>query len=413
MPAWCGLQGGCVPLSDTIIRTAKPKDKLYRLTDANGLCLEVTPTGSKLWRYRYRFNGSAKMLALGPYPAVTLLKARQLRDAARQLLIEGTDPGEQKKTAKQAQKVEGLTFETLAREWFAYNAPRWAESTTYKAKLYLENDLIPGIGARPLKAITRPDLVELVRKVEARGTLNAAGKIRQWLHQIFRYGLAKGVVDANPATDLSVVAAPPKAARHHPHVTFAELPELLAKSEAANIHSLTRHAIRLLTLTAVRPGELRQAPWAEFDLERATWTIPAERMKARRPHIVPLPRQAVAILRLLQEITGRYALVFAGANPDRPMSENTVNKALRMMGYEGKQTGHGFRHLLSTELNGRGYNKDWIERQLAHGDSDEIRGTYNHAAYVEQRRTMMQAWADSIDALCAGKNSNVQLMRVS
>ncbi|KRP48715.1 Integrase [Pseudomonas libanensis] len=393
-----------MPLSDTTIRTAKPKDKLYRLTDANGLCLEVTSTGSKLWRYRYRFNGSAKMLALGAYPAVTLLKARQLRDGARQLLIEGTDPGEQKKTAKQAQKVDGLTFETLAREWFAYNAPRWAESTTYKAKLYLENDLIPGIGSRPVKAITRPDLVELVRKVEARGTLNAAGKIRQWLHQIFRYGLAKGVVDANPATDLSVVAAPPKAARHHPHVTFAELPELLAKSEAANIHSLTRHAIRLLTLTAVRPGELRQAPWAEFDLERATWTIPAERMKARRPHIVPLPRQAVAILRQLQEVTGRYELVFAGANPQRPMSENTVNKALRLMGYEGRQTGHGFRHLLSTELNGRGYNKDWIERQLAHGDTDEIRGTYNHAAYVEQRREMMQAWADSIDALCAGAN---------
>ncbi|MGV6954702.1 tyrosine-type recombinase/integrase [Pseudomonas chlororaphis] len=393
-----------MPLSDTTIRTAKPKDKLYRLTDANGLCLEVTPTGSKLWRYRYRFNGSAKMLALGAYPAITLLKARQLRDGARQLLIEGTDPGEQKKAAKQAQKVEGLTFETLAREWFAYNAPRWAESTIYKAKLYLENDLIPGIGARPVKAITRPDLVELVRKVEARGTLNAAGKIRQWLHQIFRYGLAKGVVDANPATDLSVIAAPPKAARHHPHVTFAELPELLAKSEAANIHSLTRHAIRLLALTAVRPGELRQAPWAEFDMERATWTIPAERMKARRPHIVPLPRQAVAILRQLQEVTGRYELVFAGANPVRPMSENTVNKALRLMGYEGRQTGHGFRHLLSTELNGRGYNKDWIERQLAHGDTDEIRGTYNHAAYVEQRREMMQAWADSIDAQCDGAN---------
>lgn len=393
-----------MPLSDTTIRTAKPKDKLYRLTDANGLCLEVTPTGSKLWRYRYRFNGSAKMLALGAYPSVTLLKARQLRDGARQLLIEGTDPGEQKKTAKQAQKVEGLTFETLAREWFDYSAPRWAESTTYKAKLYLENDLIPGIGSRPVKAITRPDLVELVRKVEARGTLNAAGKIRQWLHQIFRYGLAKGVVDANPATDLSVVAAPPKATRHHPHVTFAEIPELLAKSEAANIHSLTRHAIRLLALTAVRPGELRQAPWVEFDLGRATWTIPAERMKARRPHIVPLPRQAVAILRQLQEVTGRYELVFAGANPERPMSENTVNKALRLMGYEGRQTGHGFRHLLSTELNGRGYNKDWIERQLAHGDTDEIRGTYNHAAYVEQRREMMQDWADSIDALCAGAN---------
>ncbi len=393
-----------MPLSDTTIRTAKPKEKLYRLTDANGLCLEVTPTGSKLWRYRYRFNNSAKMLALGAYPAVTLLKARQLRDGARQLLIEGTDPGEQKKTAKQAQKVEGLTFETLAREWFAYNAPRWAESTTYKAKLYLENDLIPVIGARPVKAVTRPDLVELVRKVEARGTLNAAGKIRQWLHQIFRYGLAKGVVDANPATDLNVVAAPTKAARHHPHVPFSELSELLKKCDAAKIHALTRHAIHLLVLTAVRPGELRQAPWAEFDLDAATWTIPKERMKARRAHIVPLPRQAVTILRQIHELTGKYSLVFAGANPDRPLSENTINKALRVMGYTDRQTGHGFRHLLSTELNGRGYNKDWIERQLAHGDSDEIRGTYNHAAYVEQRREMMQTWADSVDALCAGAN---------
>jgi integrase len=393
-----------LPLSDTTIRTAKPKDKLYRLTDANGLCLEVAPTGTKLWRYRYRFNGSAKMLALGKYPAVTLVKARQLRDVARQLLTEGTDPGEHKKVAKQAQRVEGLTFETLAREWYDYNSPRWAEATAYKAKLYLDNDIIPGIGTRPIKTITRPELVELVRTVEARGTLNAAGKIRQWLHQIFRYGLAKGVVDANPATDLNVVAAPVKPARHHPHVTFAELPELLAKSEVANIHTLTRHAIRLLTLTAVRPGELRQAPWSEFNLDAAIWTIPAERMKARRPHIVPLPRQAVAILRRLQEVTGRYTLVFAGANPERPMSENTVNKALRLMGYEGRQTGHGFRHLLSTELNGLGYNKDWIERQLAHGDTDEIRGIYNHAAYVEQRMEMMQAWADSIDALCAGTN---------
>ncbi len=393
-----------MPLSDTTIRSAKPKDKLYRLTDANGLCLEVAPTGSKLWRYRYRFNDKAKMLSLGAYPAVTLLKARQKRDEARQLLIEGLDPGEQKKAARKAQIIEGVTFETLAREWFAYNSPRWAESTTYKAQLYLENDLIPGIGTRPVKAITRPELVELVRKVEARGTLNAAGKIRQWLHQIFRYGLAKGVIEINPATDLNVVAAPTKAARHHPHVPFAELPELLVKSDAAKIHTLTRSAIRLLALTAVRPGELRQAPWSEFDLDAATWTIPAARMKARRPHIIPLPQQAVAILRQLQEVTGRYKLVFAGANPQRPMSENTVNKALRLMGYEGRQTGHGFRHLLSTELNGRGYNKDWIERQLAHGDTDEIRGTYNHAAYVEQRRTMMQDWADSIDALCAGVN---------
>lgn len=391
-----------MPLSDTTIRTAKPRDKLYRLADSNGLCLEVAPSGSKLWRYRYRYGGAAKMLALGSYPSVTLLKARQLRDAARQSLVEGVDPAAHKKASAQAAKIDGLTFESLAREWFEYNAPKWAESTTRKAKLYLENDLLPDLGARLVKSITRPDLVDMVRKVEARGTLNAAGKIRQWLHQIFRYGLARGVVDANPATDLNVVAAPAKAARHHPHVSFAELPELLRNVDAASIHRLTRNAIRLLLLTAVRPGELRQAPWAEFDLEAATWTIPKERMKARRPHVVPLPRQAVEILRQIFEITGQYSLVFAGANPDRPMSENTVNKALRLAGYEGRQTGHGFRHLLSTELNGRGYNKDWIERQLAHGDSDEIRGTYNHAAYVKQRREMMQAWADSIDAIYAG-----------
>jgi integrase len=398
------------PLSDSALKAAKPKEKPYKLTDGEGLYLEIMPTGSKLWRLKYRHLGKENRLAFGSYPEVTLVQARKKRSEARQLISEGKDPSHERKSTRRAQKVDGLTFETLAREWFAYNAPRWAESTTYKAKLYLENDLIPGIGSHTLKSITRPDLVELVRKVEARGTLNAAGKIRQWLHQIFRYGLAKGVVESNPATDLDVVAAPTKAPRHHPHVAMSELPELLAKCDSANINLLTRCAIHLLVLTAVRPGELRAAPWAEFDLDAATWTIPKERMKARRPHAVPLPKQAVEILRQLQPITGKYPLVFAGQqNPERPMSENTINKALRVMGYENRQTGHGFRHLLSTELNGRGYNKDWIERQLAHGDSDGIRDTYNHANYLEQRREMMQAWADSIDALCT--NANVVKIR--
>ena len=393
------------PLTDSAIKAAKPQDKPYKLTDGQGLYLEVMPGGSKLWRLKYRYADKEKRLALGAYPAVPLQQARQRRTEAREQLANGVDPGAQKKADKQAQQAAETTFEKLAREWYAYNTPRWAESTAYKAKLYLDNDLIPGIGARPVKAITRPELVELVRKVEARGTLNAAGKIRQWLHQIFRYGLASGAVDNNPATDLDVVAAPAKAPRHHPHVSFAELPELLGKLDAARINTLTRCAIRLLLLTAVRPGELRAAPWAEFDLDSATWTIPKQRMKARRPHVVPLPRQAVAILRQLQEITGAYPLLFPGQqNAERPMSENTINKALRLMGYQGRQTGHGFRHLLSTELNGRGYNRDWIERQLAHGDADEIRDTYNHAIYLEQRREMMQAWADSIDALHAGVN---------
>lgn len=393
------------PLTDSSIKVAKPKDKPYKLSDGQGLYLEVMPNGSKLWRLKYRHAAKEKRLSFGAYPAVPLQQARKRRDEARQRLAEGIDPGEQKKATKQAQRAECLTFESVAREWYAYNAPRWAESTAYKAKLYLENDLLPSIGSRPVAAITRPDLVELVRKVEARGTLNAAGKIRQWLHQIYRYALAKGVVEGNPATDLDVVAAPAKATRHHPHVTFTELPELLERLENAKLNSLTRWAIRLLVLTATRPGELRSAPWAEFDLDAATWTIPKERMKARRPHVVPLPRQAVTILRQLHEVTGHYALLFPGQqNVDRPLSENTINKALRLMGYEGRQTGHGFRHLLSTELNGRGYNRDWIERQLAHGDKDEIRDTYNHATYLEQRREMMQAWADSIDALCAGAN---------
>jgi len=393
------------PLTDTAIRTAKPKDKPYKLSDGQGLYLEVMPTGSKLWRLKYRHGGKEKRLALGAYPAVPLQQVRQRRTDARELLADGIDPSEQKKAAKQIEVVEGLTFEALAREWHAYNTPRWAAATASKAAAYLESDLLPALGKRPIRAVSRPELVELLRKIESRGAFNVAKKTRQWLSQIFRFGLAKGVVEGNPATDLDVVAAQAPRTAHHPHVTFAELPELLSKCDAAKIHALTRHAIRLLVLTAVRPGELRAAPWAEFDLDAALWTIPAERMKARRPHLVPLPRQAVAALREVQEITGGHALVFAGSNnPERPMSENTVNKALRLAGYEGRQTGHGFRHLLSTELNGRSYNKDWIERQLAHGDTDEMRGTYNHAAYVEQRREMMQTWADSIDALCAGAN---------
>lgn len=394
-----------MPLTDSAIKTAKTKDKLYRLADSNGLCLEVAPTGSKLWRYRYRFNGKAKMLSLGAYPAVPLATARRKRDDARLLLNEGIDPGAERQASKQAQALEALSFETLAREWHVYRSPRWAKSTADKVSAYLESDLLPALGHRPAQAITRPELVALIRKIESRGAHNVAKKTRQWLSQIFRFGLAQGAVEANPATDLDVIAAHAPTTRHHPHVTCAELPELLSKIEAANINTLTRHAIRLLVLTAVRPGELRAAPWAEFDLDAATWTIPKERMKARRDHSVPLPRQAVAILRQLQEVTGGYSLVFAGRNnTNRPMSENTINKALADSGYKGRQTGHGFRHLLSTELNGRGYNRDWIERQLAHGDDDEIRDTYNHATYLEQRRDMMQAWADSIDALCSGAN---------
>ncbi|RMO71327.1 tyrosine-type recombinase/integrase [Pseudomonas syringae group genomosp. 3] len=392
-------------LTDTALRTAKPRDKLYRLADAQGLCIEVTPSGGKLWRLRYRFDGKAKMLSLGIYPAITLAQARERREAARKMLAQGVDPSAHKQQEKTAAAAQVLTMELLAREWYDYNRPRWAPATSSKVLQYLESDIFPVIGRQPASEVQRPELVELVRKIEKREAFNVARKVRQWLSQIFRFGLAKGVVPGNPATDLDVVAAHAPRTRHHPHVSEGELPELLERLETAQCDITSKIAIRLLALTAVRPGELRLAPWSEFDLDAATWTIPAARMKARRPHIVPLPRQAVALLRALHELTGTYPLAFPGRNNRaRPMSENTVNKALSTMGYEGRQTGHGFRHLLSTSLNSRGYNRDWIERQLAHGDQDSIRDTYNHANYLEQRRGMMQAWADSIDALCSGAN---------
>lgn len=392
-------------LTDTAARTAKPREKLYRLTDSAGLCLEVTPGGSKLWRFRYRFGGKAKMMGLGAYPSVTLAKARERREDARRLLADDIDPSTHKQAEKRAQAAHVHTFEELAREWYAYNSPRWAPSTAAKALQYLEADILSVIGQRPLEEITRPELVALVRKVEKREAFNVAGKVRQWLSQIFRYGLAKGSVESNPATDLDVVAAIAPRTKNHPHVPLCEMPTLLSKLDTSKCDVTTTMAVRLLLFTGVRPGELRNAPWSEFDLESATWTIPAERMKARRSHIVPLPTQAVEILTKLREITGTYPLVFPGRNNrERPQSENTVNKALHQIGYEGRQTGHGFRHLLSTELNSRGYNRDWIERQLAHGDQDEIRDTYNHAHYLPQRRQMMQEWTNSVEALCAGDN---------
>lgn len=395
-----------MPLTDTAIRQAKPREKPYKLGDSLGLYLEVSPSGSKLWRLKYRLAGKEKRYAIGTYPTVSLLEARSRRDETRKLIANGIDPVQARREEdRQRTQAAGNTFEALANEWMAYNAPRWAKTTAYKAALYLKKDLIPGIGRRPMAEITRPELVELLRRIESRETFDVAKKCRQWLGQIFRFALAKGVLQYNPATDLDVVAAPSPKVQHHPFLPPVELPALLQALAGYKGNILTKHAIRLLMLTVVRPGELRAAPWSEFDLDRALWTIPAERMKMRRPHLVPLPKQAVALLRELQAVTGKLDLVFAGRNdPKRPMSENTINKCLADLGYKGRQTGHGFRHLLSTELNGRGYNKDWIERQLAHGDSDEIRATYNHANYLDQRRDMMQWWADHLEQLETGCN---------
>ena len=248
--------------------------------------------------------------------------------------------------------------------------------------------------------ITRPELVDVLRRFEQRKAFNVAKKARGWLGQIFKYAMVKGVIDRNPATDLDVVAVRGPATQPHAALRASELPGLMLALDKYRGSPLTKLAVRLLLLTAVRPGELRQARWTEFDLDAALWSVPADRMKMRKQHLVPLPTQAIQALRELKALTATSPLLFPSRDDrERPMSENTVNVAFARIGYKGKQTGHGFRHLISTTLNDMNYNRDWIERQLAHGDTNEIRGTYNHAPYIEQRHKMMQAWADHLDNL--------------
>lgn len=383
-------------LTDVAVRQAKPKEKPYKLADGGGMYLEVMPSGSKLWRLKYRL-GKEKRYALGIYPTVSLNKARENARKARELIAEGIDPVQHSRDKRRQQLNR---FDLIAEDWMAHNAPHWAEATLYKHRHNLDNDILPFIGRRQADAITRPELVELVQRVEKRRAFDVARKVRQCLNQIFRFAMVKGLVPQNPATDLDVIAQPAPPVKHHPFVPFDEIPALLKAVAATPAMTLAKLSVSLLLLTGVRPGELRLAPWAEFDLDSALWIIPPARMKMRRPHLVPLPKQAVAILREIHAMTGHRRLVFPGrSNHEKPMCENTVNNCLVKAGYKGRQDGHGFRHLISTELNGRGYNRDWIERQLAHGDSDEIRATYNHATYLDQRRAMMQAWADEIDRM--------------
>lgn len=396
--------------TDRAIKAAKPESKQYRMTAGQGMYLQVMPNGSKLWRLKYRIAGREKTLSFGAYPDVTLAQARLKREEARQQLADGIDPSELRKQQRQQAAAEALTFKVVAERWFKGHtvlAKRpWAPATARKARLYLDKDLYPVLGHKPIAEITRPELNRLIEDVEKRGAFDIAAKIRQWLSAIFDDALDENEIPYNPAKDLkpSSYARGGVTRRHHPTVSFSELPELLEKVDASGTHKVIKLAIRLLALTAVRPAELRLAKWSEFDIDNAAWTVPADRMKMRKQHTVPLPRQALAILDELRTINGEQELVFAGRIAGRPISENTINQVFRRIGYRDKQTGHGFRHLLSTELNERGYNSDWIEKQLAHNSKDKIRGVYNHADYLEQRQQMMQEWADSIDAICTGAN---------
>lgn len=392
-------------LTDAAIRKAKPEDKTYKMADGGGMYLEVTPTGSKYWRLKYRFNGKEKRLALGVYPDVPLALARERREAARKLLANDVDPGLLKKQTKHANKENAAnSFEAVAREWFAKHSPNWVPRHGERILRRLEKDLFPWLGNQPISDITPPMLLSVLRRIESRGALNAAHRTHQNCGQIFRYAVATGRAERDPSGDLRG-ALPPARETHHASITEPKaIGTLLRVIQGYEGSFITKCALQLAPLLFVRPGELRQAEWEEIDFETAEWRIPGKKMKMGALHIVPLSTQALNVFRDLHPLTGQGRYVFPGArSADRPMSDNTVNAALRRMGYGNKEmTGHGFRSMASTLLNEQGWNRDAIERQLAHAERDEVRAAYNYAEHLPERRRMMQHWADYLDKVKAG-----------
>jgi len=396
-----------VMLTDTSIRKAPPDTKPRKLTDGGGMYLLLKPDGGRYWRLDYRHGGKRKTLALGVYPSVTLADARQRREDARRQLAQGVDPGAARKAAKKAE-VEAVTaaadtFEAVAREWMARQDV--AEVTAAKTKWILETFLFPEIGQQPIAGITARDLLAALRKVEDTGRLETAKRAKIKAGQVFRYAVLEGRVDSDPTASLRGALKAPKG-KHHAAVTDpARMGELLRAIDGFAGQPVTLAALKLAPLVFVRPGELRHAEWVEFDLDGAIWRIPGEKMKMKAAHLVPLSTQAVAILQELHPLTGDGRYVFPGLRTaSRPMSENTVNAALRRLGYSGEEmTGHGFRSMAATRLNEMGWNADAIERQLAHAESNKVRDAYTHAAqYLDERTRMMQAWADYLDGLRTG-----------
>ncbi|WP_044271190.1 tyrosine-type recombinase/integrase [Pseudomonas fluorescens] len=399
-----------MPLTDTAVRQAKPADKDFSLTDASGLSLFVATNGTKSWHFRFSWHGKQPRYSLGTYPEITLKEARELRDQARALVAKGIDPRIERRQskAKAADRQEN-TFEAVANRWHDFKLPRWSKSirgAAVQSRFYLEKDLIPELGKYPLDQINRADVLRAMRRVERRGALNSARKCRSWLNEIFRYGMAEDLIDINPASDLDIVAVPEPPVQHNPYLKQHELKVFLRTLHDDSCASYVRSAIRLLLLTGVRTIELRSATIDQFDFDNALWTIPPGIVKQLQkrvrtqsgeipPYLVPLSRQAVEEAKRVHKLTGSYRVLIAGRNdPRKSISNGTVNSAISRMGYKSKLTGHGMRATISTALNEMGYDERWIDAQLSHiGDS------YNHAEFVEQRRGMMQHWADYLDSL--------------
>lgn len=391
-------------LTDAKVRTTKPGPKPIKITDGGGLHLEVRPTGTKLWRYRYRIGGKENVFAIGEYPEVSLADARVERDKARGLVKQGLHPSHSRRAQQLATHAANAnTFEAVAREWIAKKVPSWTPYYRRQVETVLAADAFPYIGKLPISLVTSAHLLEIIKRVEGRGAATVALLVRQWSSAIFRYAVATLRADSDPAAALRGAIHRPKV-RHHKPLSREQIREFTKQLQQYGGYRTTVIALRLMLLTFVRTIELRKAEWVEFDLENREWRIPAERMKMRQPHVVPLAGQSVTLLRELHSYTGGRRLLFP--NHRRPlecMTATTLNRALERMGLNGKDSigfsAHGFRATASTLLNELGYRPDVIERQLAHAERNKVRASYNQAEYMGERRAMMQAWADYIDGL--------------
>ncbi|EPQ5228386.1 tyrosine-type recombinase/integrase [Providencia stuartii] len=382
-------------LTDIQIRKAKPKDKAYTLNDGNGLSLLIEPNGSKGWRFRYRFAGKPKMISFGVYGQISLADARRKRDEAKKQLSDGIDPSDARKSEKITQKYAAEnTFKAVAMEWHASKCSTWSKGYASEILRCFENDVFPFIGSRPIDQLAPLELLAVLQKIEKRGALEQASKIRRRCGEVFRYAVITGRAKYNPAPDLSGAMNKPET-KHFPFLQESEIPDFVKALNNYQGSKITKYATQLLMLTGVRTVELRFAEWSEFDFENALWEIPKERMKKRSPHLVPLSPQVLEILDKLKVISGNYSLLFPGRNDARkPISDASINKVIAKIGYKGRLTGHGFRHMMSTILHEKGFDSAWIELQLAHVDKNSIRGIYNHALYLESRRKMLTIYSN-------------------
>ena len=401
------------PLSPSAVANAKPQAKPYKLADGGGLFLLVQPTGAKWWRWKYRRPDTRKenALSLGTYPDVSLRKARDRRDEARRLLADGIDPGDKRKATRAA---DADTFEAIAREWFAKHAPKWAPSHADKIIRRLERDVFPWIGNKPMAKLEAPDVLAVLRRIESRNAVETAHRAHQNCGQVFRYAVATGRAKGDVTRDLRGALTPWKP-QHYPSMTDPDkVGGLLRAIDGFTGSHVLAALLKLSPLVFTRPGEVREAAWAEIDLDAGEWNIPAERMKLRLPHLVPLAPQAVAILRDLYPLTGGGRYVFPGArSPKRPLSNMAVNAALRRMGYDkDTMTAHGFRAIARTILDEvLGFRVDIIEHQLAHAVKDANGRAYNRTSFLPQRRKMMDAWADYLDGLRVAPGKVVPITR--